>query len=74
MFSYFVFIYVFLDLDYFLFTTYLMYLESIFDSIYIYVSLLLLRQKGEEHSLHILTHLNKEIKGDNKKKKKGENI
>lgn len=68
MFSYFVFIYVFLDLDYFLFAAYLMYLESIFDSIYIYVSLLLLRQKGEEHSLHILTHLNKEIKGDNKKK------
>lgn len=73
MFSYFVFIYVFLDLDYFLFTAYLMYLESIFDSIYIYVSLLLLRQKEEEHSLHILTHLNKEIKGDNKKKR-GENI
>lgn len=62
----------FVDLDYFLFTAYLMYLESIFDSIYIYVSLLLLRQKGEEHSLDILTHLNKGIKWENKKN--GENI
>lgn len=49
-----------------------MYLESIFDSIYIYASLLLLRQKKGEHSLHILTHLNKEIKWENKKN--GENI
>lgn len=49
-----------------------MYLESIFDSIYIYVSLLLLRQKGGEHSFDILTHLNKGIKWENKKKR--ENI